>query len=168
MESLVSGDDLSAYLQRDLDRSSAELTLAAASGAVRAYCRWNISEETTTMVLDGTGSVMLSLPTLRLTDVYQIRVDGVGLDSDEYHWSRTGMISRRFIWPDRLGCVAVDVTHGWPLDAMPDSVRAVVLGIAARCFANPHALTASTVGGTSRTFDLTPVDMQIVAGHRLP
>jgi hypothetical protein len=171
MDSLVTTEAFASYLQRDVDTSTAELALQAASGIVRDHCRWDIAEETATFVVDGSGTPILSLPTLRLTDVAEVRLDGVVLDPADCTWSANGLIRRiGLVWPRRFRCVEVDVTHGWA--PIPDGIRAVVLTLASRFYANPDKVLSKTVGGISHTYatttDLNDLELALVDGHRLP
>jgi hypothetical protein len=173
VDALVPDDDLAAYLQRDLDRITAELALQAASGVVRDYCRWQISEETATFVVNGSGSTLLRLPTLRLTDVTEIRVDDEIIDAAEYRWTEGGLIERpAYGCPRKFRCVQVDATHGWAI--IPDAVRAVVLTLASRYYVNPENLLSKTVGSITRTFsaskggDMDQMEFALLAGFRLP
>jgi hypothetical protein len=172
VDALVYDDDFAAYLQRDLDRATAELALQAASGVVREFCGWSISEETTTFVADGSGTTLLRLPTMKLTDVAEIRVDDAVIDPDEYRWNTGGLIQRTLGWPRLFRCVQVDATHGYPV--IPDAVRAVVLSLAARYYTNPDGLRSKTVGQISRTYvietmrgDLAQLEMALIGGYRL-
>jgi hypothetical protein len=174
MQLLVAAEEFAGYLQRDLDRYTAETALAAASGLVRHYCRWPISAESTTFVQDGNGAQLLSLPTLRLNAVTAVRVGGVLLDPGQYEWSRGGQLYRNgAYWPARFRSVEADVEHGYA--EVPDEVRAVVLALTTRYYVNPDGLRSKSVGAVSRTFgdaaaagDLTRLEMSLIAGYRLP
>lgn len=172
-DSLVVDEDFAAYLQRDLDRATAELALAGASGVVRAFCRWSISAEDTTFTVDGTGSRILRLPTLCLTAVESVTVDGTALDPLDYRWSANGLIERGAGWPRRFRAVDVACSHGY--DVTPDEIRIVVLSLAARYYGNPDGLRSKTVGDISRTFllesmrgDMTQLETALIDGYRLP
>lgn len=174
-ESLVVDEDFAAYLQRDLDRATAELALAGASGVVRAFCRWSISAEETTFTVDGTGSTILRLPTMKLNGVDAVAIDGTALDPGEYRWSAGGLIERAAGWPRRFRVADVTCSHGYALDDMPDAIRIVVLALAARYYGNPDGLRSKTVGDISRTFllesmrgDMTELETALIGGYRLP
>lgn len=159
MEPLVSTAELGRYMQRTLPEEAAALAVASASGVVRAYCKWSISAETTTFILDGTGTIFLSLPTLELTAVEEVRAAGEVLTpatswppgSTEYTWSRIGMLRRGLGWPAGFRTVEVDCTHGF--DTTPDAVRAVALPLAAATVFNPGgALASKTVGAVTHVY----------------
>lgn len=177
---LVVAEDLAAYLQRDLDRSSAELAIDGAVGAAQTYCRWSLGAEATTFTLDGTGSTVLSLPTLRLVTVDAVRLDGVALESCpagggstvQYGWSAVGQLFRAAGWPKRPRCVEADVVHGY--DPLPRSVRLVVLAVAGRLMNNFDGVTSKAVGAVSRGYDsgrpaeLSELEEHLLSGYRLP
>lgn len=184
MEPLVSAEEFAGHLQRDLDRFSAEQALAGASGFARDYCRWGILEEETTWTLDGTGTSLLSLPTLYLTDVAEVRIDGTVIAapaagaapaSDQYTWSEKGLLARAAGWPKRYRCIEVDVVHGYPLAQVPEAIKAVVMVIAARSMVNPEGLRSKTVGAVSKSYifetmrgDLTELQIAQLGRYRLP
>lgn len=179
MDPLVSPDELRTYLQRDLDEDVAALAVASASGIVRDFCRWPISTEEVTFTLDGSGTTMLNLPTLRLVSVDAVRIDGTEIAaavptvSDGYTWSERGQVYLAAGWPARLRCIEVDCVHGY--DSTPDTVRAVVLVLAVRAATNPEGLRSKTIGGISKSFvfetmrgDLSELQMAQIGGYRLP
>lgn len=148
---LATAGELNIHLQRTVDTDQAEQAVQLASGAVRAYCKWNLSRETTTLQADGSGTVVLTLPTLELIDVTAIRVGGVDLHLDPslVSWTRRGQLLRAGGWP-RLRNVEVDCTHGY--DPVPDLLKLVVLEMAARGLNNPLGLVSATVGQVTRTW----------------
>lgn len=172
---LVEPDALASYLQRDLDRASAEQALDLASDTIRDYCRWNLSRETVTWTLDGTGTSILTLPTLHLVDVTFVTIDGeliergTGADTATYTWSAGGILCRTAGWPRRNRCIEVDAVHGH--DPIPGAIRAAVLTLAARMMTDPEGLLSKTVGAVSRTFEprdvLTTLELARVDRHRL-
>lgn len=173
MDPLVSEAELATYLGRSVGEEAATLAVATASGIVRDYCRWCISSEETTFVVDGSGTSLLGLPTLRLVEVAEVRIDGVVIDPSEYSWSERGQLSRVAGWPARFRCVEADVTHGW--SPTPDSVRAVVLALASSRSVNPEGLRSKTVGAVSKSYvveamrgDLSDLQMSLISGYRLP
>ncbi|TDT31104.1 hypothetical protein [Naumannella halotolerans] len=78
--------------------------------AIRAYCGWHIAPEITeTIVLDGSGNSVLSLPTLRVVSVGEVVNDGREVLNPE--WSSAGFI--RGCWTNKLRGVSVTFTHGY-------------------------------------------------------
>lgn len=168
MSSLVSTSDFASYLQRDLDRYSAELALAGASGLVRIYCGWPISQVLgDVMTVDSHGGTALMLPTLRLTAVASVGlVDGSTVDAGAYTWGANGVLYRADGWPTGARAVTATVDHGY--DPIPDEVRIVVCAVAARLYSNPEGLTSKTSGDGGKTFGtLSELEVRLIAGHRL-
>lgn len=180
MDALVTPEQLAAYLQRDLDRASAELAIAGASGAARSYCQWAIApsvEETWT--LDGSGTPVLSLPTLRLTAVSAVAIDGTPVDPttgaagliSQYAWSANGQLYRAEGWPARFACVQVTAVHAY--DTAPDEVALVVLAVAGRALNNPEGLQHKQVGQVSRSWEkgrpaeLSDLECRLLDRYRL-
>lgn len=107
------------------------------------------------------GSVVHLLPGLPITAVTKVEV----LQSDEvtwtlltpdtdYKWNRGGFLSRNgradatgwgTWWPTRIKSIRVSYTAG--TGTMPETVRAVALGIAARAHSNPTGVIAETIVG---------------------
>lgn len=174
MDPLVTPEEFSGYMQRDVDRYTAELVLAGASGLVRNYCRWPISRiENDIRVFDGDGSRWLNLPTLKLNDVTSVSVD-TGADDPlaltvgtDFRLLPNGMLWRSAGWPIGYANVTIDFDHGY--DPVPDEVRIVVCALAAKFYSNPEGLTSRSGGDSNRAFsELSSLEMQLIAGHRLP
>jgi hypothetical protein len=166
MDPLVTAEDLASYLQRDLDRSTADLAVAGASGAVRGWCLWDLSAAEVTFTVDGSGSRVLALPTLHLESVEEVRVDGEVIDPSGYTWSAGGLLERAAGWPRRFRAVDVDCHHGY--DPIPDLLRLVSLERAARQYDNPQRLASKSVGGVSQSYELTELEMAQLGPYRLP
>lgn len=151
MDPLATAGELDVHLQRTVDPDQAGQAVQLASGAVRAYCKWDLTRQTTTLQAAGTGTVVLTLPTLELIDVTAVRIGGVALDLDPalLSWTRRGQLLRPAGWP-RLGNVEVDCTHGY--DPVPDLIKLVVLELAAKGLNNPLGLVSATVGQVTRTY----------------
>lgn len=105
---MMSVADLDAYLSGDK-----ETRLKQVTGAVRSYCGWHISPSVAESVtIYGNGSDKLFLPTLHVTSVASVSVDGDDpLSVDDFRWSPQGVLSGR-TWPvDKP--VVVSFTHGY-------------------------------------------------------
>ncbi len=154
MAALADPGELGFHLQRtDLDPSAAAQALLLASGAVQAYCGWEIAETTGTLQVEGTGTRVLTLPVLNLTDITEIRVDGVALDLTDtvyvVNWTKKGQVMRLGGWP--AWCtVEVDCTYGFT--PVPDVIKLIVLEQAAKQMANPEGLLSATTSSVSRTW----------------
>jgi hypothetical protein len=158
------------------DVASATFQLAAASSTVRDYCHWPISRtgpETT--VLDGPGARVLQLPALHVVDIDSIEIDGVLLDPAAYRWSVIGLVKRLdgAHWPDTYQSISVTWTYGY--ESVPDSIVAVVCGMAGRGLDNPRGRAAEALGDYSVTYSRTGAgpaligsDTAILDHYRLP
>jgi hypothetical protein len=181
VEPLATVADLEKSVQRSVDPEAGRLALESASGLVRDYCGWAISRTTETFTVDGSGTTLLSLPTLHLVDVSAVRMGGAELAAsptgwtgpEEYSWSARGQLYRAYGWPDIFRHIEADVTHGY--DVIPDAVRAVVLGLAGATAFNPggSVLASKTVGAVTHTFrdapgELTSLQVFQLSGYRLP
>lgn len=149
--------------------------LAAASAAVRRWCRWHVSpviEETVT--LNGQGGHHLGLPTMRLVELLTVeeRQRGAGqvwvpVDLDPLttgvEASEVGSVYRDQRWPVRLSGVRVSMRHGYEPDEVPD-LAALVPVIVARGLANPTGVSAATVGALSVQFTRTEAGYTVTGG----
>lgn len=95
--------------------------------AIRNYCGWHVwpvREET--LVVDGEGGAVLTLPTLRVADVDQVTENNTALEVDDYEWSASGDLKRvGGCWTTRWRGVGVELTHGYdvcPFSALVASV----------------------------------------------
>lgn len=168
MESLVTADEFAGYLQRDLDRYSAELALAGASGLVRIYCGWPISRiAADVLTVDSHGGTALMLPTLRLNAVTAVGLaDGTTMDASAYTWGTNGVLYKADGWPIGPRAATATVDHGY--DPVPDEVRIVVCAVAARLYSNPEGLASKSSGDGGKTFgQLSDLEVRLIAGHRL-
>lgn len=151
MVPLASIGELENHLQRPVDPDIAVQALQLASGAVRAYCQWDLTEATETLQVDGDGTVVCTLPTLKLTAITEVRIDGVAVDITPaaVSFSKKGQLYRAAGWP-RFSIVEVDCTHGF--DPVPDLIVLVTLDLAARTLNNPEGLVSATTGRVSKNY----------------
>jgi hypothetical protein len=159
MPALANRGELEAHLNRTFDPEDevrADMALDLASGAVRAYCGWELAREAVTFQVDGEGGNVLTLPTLELIDVLEIRiaddVQTLGLPLTDYGritWWRKGQLYRHAGWPTHT-VIEVDVIHGY--DPVPDLIKLVTLDMAARTLSNPEGLVSATTGQVSKTW----------------
>lgn len=167
--------DLEAHLGRPVDPAVGDAALTNASGLVRAWCGWVVSRElAVTFITQGTGSPLLSLPTLHLAAVASVTVEGVDLppdpfDPEGYDWYREGQLLRTTGWPTWPRSVKVVADHGW--DPVPDAVRAVTVTVAGRQVDNPGNVRQEAVGTVIRQYHevrITDLDLAVLAPFRLP
>lgn len=112
----------------------------AAQAMIRSYCGWHIAPVVTeTIRVDGSGTSVQMLPTLRLASLTSISNDGVEIPSPE--WSESGMVRLpggwRFganyechaaRWSRHLRGVEATIVHGF--DECPAEVKAVASAFA--------------------------------------
>lgn len=123
------GDDVAVLTQGRLAAGDSRTTmlLSGALAAARSYCGWHvIGERTVTLTLDGPGSPLLVLPTLRLTDISALTEDGQTIDPLTLEWSQLGLVYKaaRARWTRRYRGITATITHGFA-DA-PDFNNAIV------------------------------------------
>ncbi|MGV0627204.1 hypothetical protein [Mycolicibacter minnesotensis] len=102
-------------LSKDAPNVAALLTTALA--AARRYCGWHVTPVRTADVitLDGPGSGMLVLPTLRLTALTSVTEDGIAVDLSTLAWSARGLVRKKSgaRWSDKFGSIEVTMSHGF-------------------------------------------------------
>lgn len=162
------------------------LALDIASGAIRRFCGWSLSQETVTDALvDGLGRATLFLPTLRLTSVVAVAelgatgVFGASLVYDtDYTWTRDGRLIRAGRWPSSARAVRVTYTHGYPSAELAD-VRGICLAMASRHVSSPSGYPlrsgslddfSFTVAGSADEIgpQLSGAERTVLSGMRLP
>lgn len=132
---------------------------------VRGFCGWHVAPEVTeTLTVDGPGSGLLVLPTLRLVDVLSITDDGAALTDPE--WSVTGMV-RAYCWTWKFRGVVAEITHGfeqWPADLL------AVMAEMASTTASLAGVKAVTSGAHQVTFEtsLRPSQRDVLGRYQLP
>lgn len=122
-----------AFTQGRLNRDDEETErqLEAALAAARNYCRWHVTPALSaqSITLDGPGTSVLVLPTLKLTAVDAVTEDGTELDTDTLEWSSRGLLAKAsgLAWTSKLGGITVTIDHGY--DAAPDFESVVLAAI---------------------------------------
>lgn len=121
---------------------------------VRRYCGWHVlGEITETITVDGSGSRLLQLPTLRVVAIASVSelswsgsedVDTPIRDRVDFTWSTHGVLERRRgCWTRERRGVTVTLTHGF---ADADVVLGVIVAAAARQVGAPGGNVLSRVG----------------------
>lgn len=154
---------------------TAEDARLRAEAEVTSYCGWHIAPPVReTVTLNGDESGVVLLPTLRLTELHSLTVDGSAIDvnGSAVQWSAAGVM-RCPASDGRLRGVVVDMTHGhdeWPLP-----VISVIERLAARAQDAQGALVqvgqvrlATGSDGLPAGGTLTEVDRLILARYRVP
>lgn len=142
---------------------------------IRAYCGWHVSPSITeTITLDGPGSDTLFLPSLHVTDVASVTVDGVAQNEPE--WSESGLIRGAF-HGRRFRSIVVTLTHGYT--ELPHALKAAADRLTAVSAAGTYAganvrlgnisLSVPGGGGSSSFADTTgdPYVDRALAPYRL-
>lgn len=157
----------------DVDR----LWVQAAEAAVRRYCGWHIAPALYTMhTLDGDGGRLLQLPTLKLANLEGLWVDG----EDWVRYARSserGMVEldHGLRFPNQLGSIIVDMTHGYPSEEVPD-VLAIILTVARRGATQPAVASQAvngasvsyfSIGGAPLSIPLLRTEKEALAPYRL-
>lgn len=142
MAAFATPTELQNWLQLGSAINSAAATLALdiASGSIRSFCGWSVSQETVTAeALDGTGERSLWLPTLRLTAVASVVENGSTLTVvTDFDWTKYGRLIRSGCWPRTARSVVVTYTHGYA--TVPDVVKGACLIVASVMYNNPEFL----------------------------
>jgi hypothetical protein len=151
--SLATIADLEAVLHREIDDEDvyALAALEQASAVVEGYLGYPVElVEDEEVVLDGSGTKVLLLPSYPVTDVASVTVDGEVLDVEDYEWSRTGELRRSGTWPVALRSVEVTYSHGYA--TVPALIVAVVAALAGRIYATPLTVRQESMGAYSVTY----------------
>lgn len=150
---------------------------ALAEAEVRGYCGWHVApERTEDLVLDGSDASVLVLPSLHVTAVNNITVDGAAVDVSTVEWSGAGFLRRAAVWASRLRGVVVNVTHGyaeWPVevDAVAERIaaRAIELVDASQVFGQVGQVRyAAGVEGLRNVRLVGEAEQWVLDRYRLP
>ncbi len=152
-DQIVSRDDVSALTGGRVNPDSpvVEAAIDSALAYIRAFAGWHITPVREEMLtLDGNGATVLQLPSLNVTGVESVSLNGEVLPEDAYSWSAQGMLRRcAGVWPRDFRNVTVTFRHGY--ESCP-VVASVVASVAARAASTPTGLTSLTVGGRSEGY----------------
>lgn len=162
--------------------------LTRAEASVRAYVGWHLApEKSETITLDGPGSPVLLLPTLRVSAITAVTEDGQAVAPESYEWSSSGVLRRKGSssypsptwgpsWTSSLRGVTVELTHGF--DEMPLDVTAIIERLAARASeASKGSALLSQVGqvayatgedGAPLSGSLSSLDRAVLGRYKLP
>lgn len=147
---LATASQLAGYLRRDFDAYdtyTAELVLAGASDLIVEYAGWHISPSITeTLVVDGSGTIIQPLPTLRLTDVAAVVEGGLAVPAANYTWSDNGLLEKiRFgSWTGQRRGITATITHGW--DTPPGWVVTLACAVAGRAVMVKPGIVSEVAG----------------------
>lgn len=155
-EFLADPAELAVQLGRSEDDPKLLAALRAASRRFRGQVGHRVNlVENDVVVLDGNGRESLLLPVWPTRSVAEVLLDDQELtEGSDFAWSDAGILRRLGCrrWPDRLRCLQVTYTHGWPWDEMPEDIQEAVLERAEAGFTIPVGVQSKAVGGQSVTF----------------
>lgn len=89
--------------------------LAEVLADVRAFCGWHVAPVLTScLTLDGPGSPLLVLPTLRMINLVSVTEDDVALDVSTLAWSSRGLVRKKSGggWSGQFSSITVVFEHG--------------------------------------------------------
>jgi hypothetical protein len=159
-EPLLNSDDLASF-----QASDPNWFLSAVGDTIRNFCQWHIFPSVTVteeVPIQPDGTVML--PSLYVTDVATVTIDGLETDPSTYHWHQAGYI-RRFrqqyfewpLWPleseqpfreypsPLARHAEVTYTHGY--STLPLTVAAVGMELANRAMELPSGVATQISSG---------------------
>ncbi|MDD7812620.1 hypothetical protein PP713_08635 [Mycobacterium sp. CSUR Q5927] len=111
-------EDVAEFTKGRLDPDDPRVSslLAVALTAARRYCGWHVTPvRSETVTVDGPGSPMLILPTLRLAAVTSLTEDGVAVDLGTVTWSARGLVCKRSRrpWTREFMGITATINHGF-------------------------------------------------------
>lgn len=166
MPAFATLDDLAAVLgqtEEQVWESGADVVLDLATDLIRAEAKQHIDLVTNDQVeLRGTWSHILRLPERPVVDVTAVRIRNGSVFASEfplqanvdYRWDRMGLLRRVSYITGRLlspvsgywggDMAVVDVTYSHGYAVVPDRIRALCVGVAARVVTNPKGVVRQT------------------------
>jgi hypothetical protein len=158
LPALATTEQASAYSNGQVSASDPRLTdaLDGASAAIRRYCGWHITPNVTeTLILDGPGGRLLSLPTLYLTDVVSLVNYETTLASTDYRWSEDGSVKKKYgCWTDEFRAITAGISHGYDAWDVADIAR-VAMAVVIREMSSPTGATREQAGAVSISWAVT-------------
>jgi hypothetical protein len=153
---LVTVAQLASFLKRsfsEADAATAQLLIDGASELVVEYCGWHIApSQAETVTVDGSGSRVQGLPTMRLTAVNTVTETGTALTVADLDWSENGLLEKQdgTTWTGRRRGVVANITHGYT--AAPNWLVTLVCAVAGRPFLAAPGVVQEAAGGESVTY----------------
>ena len=147
-------EDLRKLLKLEtIDEEEAGFILGLAEDAVLAEVRQDIAaSKDQEVTLDGTGTPVLLLPQVPVSDVSSVvEHDQELTEGRDYVWSSSGVLTRlRRAWSALPRSVVVVYSHGH--EKVPGVVRSATVQAAARVWPNRQQLSQESIGDYSRSF----------------
>lgn len=181
-EFLADPAELAVALGRSADDPKLLFQLRAATRRFRGQVGHPVTQVVDDVAtLNGNGRESLLLPVWPVTAVSHVLLDGQELTEQvDYSWSEEGILRRLRVryWPDRLRCLQVTNTHGWPFttgdwSTLPGDVVEAVLDQAQAMFNITPGLQSMTTGaqsvsfGTAAAVGATDTWAKAVARHKV-
>lgn len=133
MVQYASREELGAYLQQEIDNSTADIVLQLSSGAFSEAANTWFAAQTATYVTLGTPATAIRLPYRPVTAVSAVRINGLVVTGytliRNVLYRQMGFGTSWTVPPDK---VEIDLTHGYT--SVPDDVKAAVLETAASAY----------------------------------
>ncbi len=155
-DQLATPTDLASFLQMDLDASTANLVLYAATGAVQAACRQRLVAVTSEQItLLGTTQGWLDLPERPVTAVTAVTVDGTTTTDYLRFGAR---LWRADGWQTACGtpsAVAVTYSHGYTVGAQGlQLAHGATLTIGGELYSRDAAVRSESIDDYSVTYEM--------------
>lgn len=164
MPSLISYEDFMTATGNEMSGSAEQIqaVLDAASNSIRSYCHWHISPSLTCSWRGDADGCIVQLPTMNVTSIHSVIVNGVELAESDYAWRDSGLIRlARPVHDDWGRPVAVEFEAGCDSDA----VAAIVTQVAVNNLVAPAGVLREAAGEVSITYNQTAVG--VTGGVRL-
>lgn len=148
----------------------------AAQATIRRYCGWHVAPVVhETLRVTAFGGHTLLIPSKHIVDIHAVTCGVVDL-TDDIDWDEGGILRLdTACWPDKLGGVSIDLTHGYdPLD-VPDVIM-LMETIARRARSQPGVASQSvngasvsyySAGGAPLSVPLLDIEKQMLDPYRL-
>lgn len=155
MEPIATVEQLGDFLGQTIaNDSAAQLYLDIAAGMVRDYLHqeltYHIEDSVVLDPINGANVLLPELPVEKVTKL-EVQIDGAWTTVDPTRYvvsAATGFVvglpHSDIRWPFTSGTWRVTYTHGF--QDVPDTIRGVVLGVAARGYASPVGVQQERVG----------------------
>jgi len=146
---LAKADDLSLALGVAADDPLLLLALVEASNRFRGEVRHYVSEETTTLTLDGNGLRSIRLPAMNVRP--ETVICAIDASLADVQTSSSGVVRRRdnALFPVGFSNVSITYVAGYPDDAIPVDIQAAVLDVAKLTHSVRRGVSSYQVGGIS-------------------
>lgn len=152
MVQYATASELAAYLQADLDTSSANQSLTLASGEFSAAADTWFASQSTTYTTTGTRATNVILPFKPIIAVSEVRLNSDVITGytliGQVLYRAAGFGTYTPTVPDLL---EVDLTYGYT--SVPDDVKLAVLEIAASMYENPTAAVSERIDDYTVRYD---------------